>query len=103
MNRFRGITPLGLRLRAYVRTLKARPGRRAESEQRSISLKKSADGPSPLLRRQWLGQLPVPAIAASLGADLASAKRLGAQSAKTAAAGNDLGARVYNVRDYGAK
>jgi hypothetical protein len=48
-------------------------------------------------RRTWLRQLPAPVVAAAVG--------VGALNAKNAApaAGNDLGARVYNVRDYGAK
>src|SRR5689334_3968449 len=58
---------------------------------------------TPLDRRQWLGQLPVPAMAASLGAGLLAARKVSAEQGNTGEAGNDLGARVYNVRDYGAK
>ncbi len=50
-----------------------------------------------LARRQWLGKLPVPVIAASVGAGF-----LGAQTPASGSA-SDLGARVYNVRDHGAK
>jgi len=53
-------------------------------------------------RRQWLGRLPMPAIAAmSLGS--IGAPELRAQVSASANAANDLGARVYNIRDYGAK
>ncbi len=50
-----------------------------------------------LTRRQWLGNAPAGAIA--LG--LLGTKSLEAQP--THASGNDLGARVYNIRDFGAK
>ncbi|HEV2575663.1 MAG TPA: glycosyl hydrolase family 28 protein [Acidobacteriaceae bacterium] len=50
-----------------------------------------------LTRRQWLGNAPAGAIA--LG--LLGTKTLKAQPAH--ASGSDLGARVYNVRDFGAK
>ena len=46
-------------------------------------------------RRQWLQRLPVPGLAASFAAPLADAQAAPAQ--------NDLGARVYNVHNYGAK
>ena len=53
-------------------------------------------------RRQWLGKLPMPAIAAmSLGS--IGASELRAQVSSNANPANDLGARVYNIRDYGAK
>lgn len=50
-----------------------------------------------LTRRQWLGNAPAGAIA--LG--LLGSRPMAAQS--THASGNDLGARVYNIRDFGAK
>lgn len=56
-----------------------------------------------LTRRQWLGKVPTPLIAASLGAGLLGSKDLIAESGKSPAAKNDLGARIYNIRDYGAK
>jgi len=46
-------------------------------------------------RRKW--------IATSLGAGLLTQNRAAAQPGTPAAGKNDLGARVYNVRDYGAK
>ncbi|HEY8994712.1 MAG TPA: glycosyl hydrolase family 28 protein [Lacunisphaera sp.] len=55
--------------------------------------------PTSLTRRQWLGQISAPALAASVGAGLL------ATSARAAQATEDLlaGARVYNIRDFGAK
>ncbi|HZS08531.1 MAG TPA: glycosyl hydrolase family 28 protein [Blastocatellia bacterium] len=49
-----------------------------------------------LSRREWLGQMSAPAVAATLGRGLPGA---------TGAAADDkaLGARTYNVRDFGAK
>ncbi|MGH9581413.1 MAG: glycoside hydrolase family 28 protein, partial [Bryobacteraceae bacterium] len=58
---------------------------------------------SQLGRRQWLRHLPVPAIAASLGAGLPGQISAAAQPGSTAASRNSLGAGVYNIRDYGAK
>ena len=54
-----------------------------------------------LTRRQWLSKLPIPAIAAMAMGSI-GAQELHAQTAAPASA-NDLGARVYNIRDYGAK
>ncbi len=51
-------------------------------------------------RRQWLGQMPL--AAASLGAGFLSEKSFAA-TPKKAAAENDLGTRIYNVKNYGAK
>src|SRR3954447_4911877 len=48
-----------------------------------------------LPRREWLQRLPMPLMAAALGAPLVDAQSQSAQ--------NDFGARVYNVRDHGAK
>ncbi|MFL5617281.1 MAG: glycoside hydrolase family 28 protein [Gemmatimonadaceae bacterium] len=61
----------------------------------------SIDGDAPLSRRQWLEHVSVPA-AASLGAASLGVSTVGAQRAP-ARAPNDHGARVYNVRDFGAK
>src|SRR5215471_1462319 len=55
-----------------------------------------------LTRRQWLGQVTLPAVGAALGAGIVGEKTLFAAPAK-AASGTDLGARVYNVRAFGAK
>jgi hypothetical protein len=52
-----------------------------------------------LSRRTWMGRAATPALAASMGG-LLGARAADAQPATT---GNDLGARVYNVRDFGAK
>ena len=55
-----------------------------------------------LTRRQWLTQLPIPAVAAAaIGA--IGARDLSAQSPMPTNSINDLGTRIYNVRDYGAK
>jgi hypothetical protein len=56
-----------------------------------------------LTRRQWLSRLPAPAIAATLGAGFLAESSALAAPAKAAASTIDLGARVYNVRSYGAK
>ncbi|HUR59099.1 MAG TPA: glycosyl hydrolase family 28 protein [Opitutaceae bacterium] len=56
----------------------------------------------PLSRREWLERVSGPALVASLGAGLLGTTTTHAQ---TAAMTDDrlLGARVYNVRDFGAK
>ena len=57
-----------------------------------------------LSRRKWLGRMSVPVLAASLGAATSAARGAAAESPAEAPAGDrDLGARVYNVRDFGAK
>lgn len=55
-----------------------------------------------LTRRQWLGKVPVPFLAASVGASLVG-ERAVAETRKPASSANTLGTRVYNIRDYGAK
>jgi hypothetical protein len=55
-----------------------------------------------LTRRKWLGQLPLPAIAAMTMGSI-GAREMHAQATGAASSANDLGARVYNIRDYGAK
>jgi hypothetical protein len=56
-----------------------------------------------LARRKWFGQMSVPLIGASLGSGLPGV-RFAAEQANTATADEkSLGARVYNVRDFGAK
>jgi polygalacturonase len=57
--------------------------------------------PQALSRRQWLGAISTPALAATIGAPLLFSRAGAAESA--AATGNDAGARVYNIRDFGAK
>ncbi len=52
-----------------------------------------------LSRRKWLGVVSPPALAATLLASRAGA----AEGTPPAATGNDAGARVYNIRDFGAK
>jgi Glycosyl hydrolases family 28 len=57
-----------------------------------------------LTRRQWLTQLPIPALSA-IALGTIGASDLRAQAPASAGSGNDLnnGARIYNVRDFGAK
>jgi hypothetical protein len=52
-------------------------------------------------RRQWLAQVPLPAVAAVVGTIAISAPY--AHAAQTALSASNLGARIYNIRDYGAK
>ena len=55
----------------------------------------------PLSRRQWLGKLSIPVVGASLGAAvLDPSQSMGAALAPDP--GHDLGARIYNIRDFGA-
>ena len=54
-------------------------------------------------RRQWLGRVPPSAFAAALGADLTGKQGLASQSVENNAGEDDAGARVYNIRRYGAK
>ncbi len=59
---------------------------------------------STISRRTWLGMVSTPALAASLGAGVFASRSLGAEPASAALSNNhDRGARVYNIRDFGAK
>lgn len=60
-----------------------------------------ADG-SLLTRRQWLSKAPAPFLAASVGAAILGEGTLSA-TVRQSGADNDFGARIYNIRDYGAK
>jgi polygalacturonase len=53
----------------------------------------------PLSRRNWLGRFSTASVGAGLLA--AATPNVGAQP--TSSSANDLGARVYNIRDFGAK
>jgi polygalacturonase len=55
---------------------------------------------SSLSRRQWLERMSGPALVAAVGA---TGTMLQAQPAAGASTTPDLGARVYNIRDFGAK
>ena len=57
--------------------------------------------PSPLCRRQWLGLVSAPALAASLSTGLVPVALAEPAAAPTPA--KDLGVRTYHVRDFGAK
>ena len=56
-----------------------------------------------LTRRQWLGKAPASALATAAAVSLLREPALAAQSTAQAASGSDLGARIYNVRNFGAK
>ena len=55
-----------------------------------------------LSRREWLGKLALPATGAVIASGLMETNAMGARS-KPAASHDDLGARIYNIRSYGAK
>jgi polygalacturonase len=55
-----------------------------------------------LSRRQWLG-MATPTLATAVGAGLLSTAARGAEPAASAGEANLRGARVYNIRDHGAK
>jgi hypothetical protein len=55
-----------------------------------------------LTRRQWLGTVPASALATAAAMSLISEPAL-AKPTVHAIMGSDLGARLYNVRDFGAK
>src|ERR1700753_2531872 len=67
-----------------------------------LALKNERSATPSLTRREWLQRVSVPAIAASLSAGLLAEMGAAAEQ-RGGANGNDLGARVYNVRDHGAK
>ncbi len=58
--------------------------------------------PKNLSRREWLGKLALPATGAVIAAGLLDGTEA-AGRAKTPANNDDLGARVYNIRSFGAK
>lgn len=57
----------------------------------------------PLSRREWLERMSGPALVASLGAGMFATGPLSAQPAPAGGEDRLRGARVYNVRDFGAK
>ncbi|HEY7415046.1 MAG TPA: glycosyl hydrolase family 28-related protein [Ktedonobacteraceae bacterium] len=56
-----------------------------------------------MTRRQWMRRVPLPAIAASLGAELLMKGEVSAEVTSRTSSINDRGLRTYNIRDYGAK
>ena len=54
-------------------------------------------------RREWLGNLALPATGAVIAASLLDEKQAIAAPSKPTVSDDDLGARVYNIRSYGAK
>lgn len=57
---------------------------------------------SRLSRREWLGKMALPAAGSVIAAGLFEGEPASARN-KSAAGAEDLGARVYNIRAYGAK
>jgi hypothetical protein len=62
----------------------------------------SAPGASLFSRRDWLGKMALPATGAAFAAGFLDPRALAAKH-KAEASATDRGAKVYNVRDYGAK
>jgi hypothetical protein len=56
-----------------------------------------------LSRREWLGKLALPATGAVIAAGLLDGKPAEGARPKPSVSNDDLGARVYNIRSYGAK
>jgi hypothetical protein len=56
-----------------------------------------------MTRRQWLGGVSLPAVAAIAGTGLLAETAFAAQPSAARHTGDDLGARIYNVRSFGAK
>ena len=56
-----------------------------------------------LSRREWLGKLALPATGAVIAAGILDARPAEGARTKPAPSNDDLGARVYNIRSYGAK
>jgi hypothetical protein len=62
------------------------------------------EGASAMLsRREWLGKLALPATGAVIAAGFFDGGSAAAARTKPAMTTDDLGARVYNIRSYGAK
>jgi hypothetical protein len=72
-------------------------------KRRSLLKNEGAVGTTQWTRRDWFGKLALPATGAMISAGLLESSRLSAEGAKPAANIDDLGARVYNIRSYGAK
>src|SRR5579862_5470909 len=58
---------------------------------------------SQLSRREWLGKMALPATGAVIAAGFLDGNALASTRSKPAANNDDLGARVYNIRTFGAK
>lgn len=54
-------------------------------------------------RREWFGKLALPATGAVIAAGFFDGGKAAGARSKAAVTGDDLGARVYNIRSYGAK
>jgi polygalacturonase len=64
---------------------------------------KDDSGNSLFSRREWLGKLALPATGAVLAAGFMDSGPIAAAQTPSVASPVDLGARVYNIRSYGAK
>src|ERR1041385_4177324 len=59
---------------------------------------------SSLSRREWMERMSVPVLAASVGSTMLAANGAAAETSTSSPGENKLlGARLYNVRDFGAK
>jgi len=56
-----------------------------------------------LSRRQWIGRVSIPAVAATMGFNFFGNTAEATPARKPAKADNLTGSRVYNIRDFGAK
>jgi len=56
-----------------------------------------------LTRRQWLGKAPASALATAAAMSLLAEHTLAAKPTSHATPASDLGSRIYNIRDFGAK
>src|SRR5580692_3989687 len=61
------------------------------------------DEGSMLSRREWLGKLALPATGAVIAAPFLDGGTPASARSKPPANNDDLGARIYNIRTYGAK
>jgi hypothetical protein len=55
-----------------------------------------------LTRRQWFGQAPASALGTAVAMSLLGESALEAKPTAHASSARDLGARIYNIRDFGA-
>jgi len=70
-------------------------------KEEALSDSTGQDGERPLIsRREWLGKMALPATGAVVAAGFLDART---SAARKPANNDDLGARVYNIRAYGAK
>jgi hypothetical protein len=68
----------------------------------SIDNSQQECNPGLLTRRQWLSRLPLPALAATV-IGVVGVSEMKAEGPTHSGKGDDLGAKVYNIRAYGAQ